>query len=297
MTLGTTLYQGNHRTQFDGGALQSSNCVPASLRDAAEAVSAGNVIRSPSQVRALLKISEETNPATPGWSIADADKAASRLGITFTPAAGPWSSLRALRSQGRFIILQGDSDVFTDGCSGSFDGPHCIALPPLDHSDGRWRIGDPLCRDWRWETEAKIKSYAGRLAGVGNAWYGYTDAVPNVLPDTSTGDEMTVVTPVTITTGHVTSSGPVTIYTPDGSVKRTETLTAVKADVTEYAINQSDGRAPKGGPWRRLAERPFAGYYVPSASVKWTPPPPAVTDVKHDVGLTKDGVAVFEMEV
>lgn len=299
MTLGDDLYQGDHRTQFDGGALQSSNCVPASLADAAEAVTAGHIDRTGSQVRRLVAISEETNPATPGWSLEDADLAARRLGIslTVTPNDRPglWDNVGTLRDQGRFVILQGMSSVFTEGCSSRFDGGHCIALPPLTRSDGLWRIGDPLCRDWRWERPSVIRRYAEALSGAGKARYGFTDTVPMVLPDTSTEDDMTIISPVPTATGHVSSSGAVDIWLPDGR-KQHVPLSAVKADVTEYAINQSDGKAPKGGPFRRLAEKPYAGWYVASAVVKWSAPPPS-GDVTHDVGLTVDGVVKATVEV
>lgn len=185
-----TLYQGRHRSQYDGGPLATQNCTPSALADAADQATAGRIDLTGSEVRALLAPNEETNPVTPGWSLRDADVAANRLGIGFSHFVGSWGGLVARRAEGRGIVLQGVSAAFTTGCSGAFDGEHAVYLPPLDHSDGRWRLGDPICPTWRWEEASTLRDYAGRFAGAGKARYGYTDRIPLVPPDTATEDPM-----------------------------------------------------------------------------------------------------------
>lgn len=297
MTLGADLYQGTHQSQFDGGPFDDENCTPASLADLIRAMSQGQDDRTGSEVRSLVRPDEETNPTTPGWSLNDADLAASRAGVALTVQNGAtWSTLLTRRNEGRFLLVQGMSSVFTSGCSANFDGGHCVALPPLDHSDGRWRLGDPICQDWRWELESKLEQYAAAFAGAGRANFAYSDRVPPGLPDTSGGDDaVTIVTPIGSRTGHVYTNGAkVDIWTPDG-IKKSVTLDAVKADDVEYAISQSDDKAPKGGPFRRLAEKPHAGYYVASAVVQYVPPPPDGSgDVVHTISVLMDGAKKAE---
>lgn len=209
-----TLYQGRHRRQFDGGPLAYQNCVPTSLADAADQSTRGVVDLTGSAVRELVDVDEETNPRTPGWSLVDADLAASRLAIAFAVAGGTWDTLRALRAAGRGIILQGDSEVFTAGCSGTFDGDHCVYLPPLDHSDGRWRLGDPLCSDWRWESEATLREYAGRFAGDGLARFGYTAPIP----EENAMQTFTILPGATIGTLTVPGAGHYYLRLADGTL-------------------------------------------------------------------------------
>lgn len=181
MAFGAEYYQGTHRTQFDGGPKAASNCVPTALSDAARQVTRNARNLSGSQVRALVPPQQETSPATPGWSLTDAKKAATRMGIRLTISTGrTWDELTLRRAQGRNVIVQGVSAAFPDGCSGAFDGPHCIDLPPLSHSDGRWRYGDPICKQWKWVSPTLIRQYAGIFAGGGHASFAYTDVVPRL---------------------------------------------------------------------------------------------------------------------
>ena len=209
------LYQGRHRCQYDGGMYQYQNCVPTSLADAADAVTGGGIDVTGTEVRNLVKPYEEENPDTPGWTLNDAKKAASRLGINLTVnEAGSWGNLVKRRYEGRAIILQGDSDQFgNDTCSGAFDGGHCIMLPPLDNSDGRWRIGDPICNSWRWESETTIRKYAEKF-GSGTAFFAFTDPVPG-------GHEMGVRVNITeqyTGTATVMGDGHSAVQVADGDV-------------------------------------------------------------------------------
>lgn len=208
MTLGANLYQPRHRTQYDGGIFANQNCVATSLATAADQMTHGRIDKTGSQVRALVKVSEETNPTTPGWSLTDVRLAAQRLGIELTPANSTWTVLVALRGQGRGILLNGDSDVFTNGCSGAFDGDHMMYLPPLDHSDGRWRKDDPICPTWAWEDPAVIRAYAGKFAGTGRASYAYTAPVVPNPPETSTEPSMIEQIPPGVKVGTLVVNGP-----------------------------------------------------------------------------------------
>lgn len=174
-----TKYHGTFRTQFDGGSLASQNCVPASLAMGADEGTGGRVVRTASQVRALLPRSEETDPATPGWSLRDADVVAAKLGVEFTHTLGSWSNLVTRRNEGRGIILQGDSDRFPGSCSGAFDGAHCIYVCNKTSSTGHWLIGDPICREWRWENPTILRAYAEKF-GKGKVSYGWTAVIPEI---------------------------------------------------------------------------------------------------------------------
>lgn len=163
-------YAGTHRSQFDQSPLANQNCTPTSGANGARAATGGRVDRSGAQVRALVKLSEETNPATPGWSLEDLDLAMVRLGVRFEIRRGLWSSAVAVHDTGRMLVLQGDSDQFPNGtCSGTFDGDHCVAVHPGTYPDGRWPLADPICKDRRAETTTVLRSYtekfAGRVAG------------------------------------------------------------------------------------------------------------------------------------
>lgn len=170
-------YQGRHRTQFDGGALAGENCTPTSGANGARCATGGAVDRSGTQIRSLVARSEETNPATAGWSLTDLDLAMSRISVPFSIGTGGWDGLRSVRASGRGTALQGDSDQFTTGCSGAFDGNHCIYVHPETNSSGLWLIGDPICSDWRWEHESVLKAYASKFNS--NISYGvFTTPVP-----------------------------------------------------------------------------------------------------------------------
>ena len=91
-----------------------------------------------------------------------------------------FSRVKALRATGRGIILQGS--MLKRSCPAAFFGDHCIYLPPLDHSDGRWRIGDPVCGEWTWQTEESIAMFAANFAGMGKARFRYTNVIPLAMP-------------------------------------------------------------------------------------------------------------------
>jgi len=294
MTLGADLYQGAHRRQFDGGRLAKQNCVPTSLADAADQSTRGRISRTGSQVRALVGIREETNPTTPGWSLQDADLAAKRLGVELTPAAGPWSSVVAVRAQGRGVIVQGLSSVFTEGCSASFDGGHCVYLPPLDHSDGRWRLGDPLCPDWRWETPTVLARYAAKLAGPGRALYAYTALIPKslTLPDTGT-DVITTLTLLpfggtfTIPAGARVEGFQFNPSTGEIGAKKVWEPHVSPSIAHFDAYMTTD--ATRGDPFLRGTDGYFAGYYIATSAVEEAPNPAPSTDTKHTVQMMVDG--------
>ena len=160
--------RGTHRTQFDGSTYAGSNCTPTSGANGARESSDGKYDHTGGYVRGLVARSEETSPSTPGWSLADLDLAMKRAGIPFTVRSGSgWAAVRSARLKGLGIALQGDSDQFTSGCSGAFDGDHCIYVHPETSSrDGvtYWLIGDPICRDWRWEKESVLRHYAEKFS-------------------------------------------------------------------------------------------------------------------------------------
>ena len=106
------------------------------------------------------------------------------------------------------------------------------------------------------------------------------------LPDSSTGDTMIQVIP-SAPGGATVTSASADIYTLDGQHQKVP-LTQFPADAISYSINRDDNAAPKGGPWYRLAAKPYAGWYVPAASVTFTGPPPPVADCTDAVAAQRE---------
>lgn len=182
-------FEGRFRTQYDDGPLETENCTPASLAMALSQVSEGRINMSGTQVRALIKKNEEVDPKSAGWALADIDLAMNRLptkGFATSVRASKkstWARLVELRSEGRGIVLQGDSSKFDNTtCSGAFNGPHCVYVSPIDDDDGDWRLGDPVCSKWRWETAKVLRAYAESFAGSGKARFRFTDTIALLQP-------------------------------------------------------------------------------------------------------------------
>jgi hypothetical protein len=156
-----------------------------------DAATGGRKDPSPDKVLSLVKKSEEVNPATQGWALGDVDLAMSRMGVGFAIRSGQgWSALKAARKAGLYIILQGDSDRFPDGCSGRFDGDHAIGIPPdRVNANGEWAIDDPICASTTYELESVIRAYAEKFYQL-ISFGVFTTPVPILPPDTSTEDPM-----------------------------------------------------------------------------------------------------------
>ena len=190
-----TYYVAEHESQYGSDRSErtrTSGCVWATLSTGVDAQSGGQLDPEPDAILALVKRSEETNPLTPGWSLIDAQKAMARLGVPFSIRSGAgWDVLKAYRDSGFYVVLQGDSDRFATGCSGAFDGDHCIGLPPgLTNATGKWAINDPICTVLTYQSEATIRAYAEKFRRD-IAFGVFTVQVPTIdLPDTGTGDEM-----------------------------------------------------------------------------------------------------------
>lgn len=156
-----------HITQFDGGHLQNEACVPASLANGIAASTGGARRPSSATVHALVPKAEESDPTKPGWSMVDADKAMGKIGVEFDRLDG-WSFLESAHDAGQYIIVQGDSDVFSNStCSGVYNGDHCVGGHPNENVVNGvefWWIDDPVCKTGRWERKATIKAYAEKFA-------------------------------------------------------------------------------------------------------------------------------------
>lgn len=159
-----SLYVGPHVDQFDGSTWASSNCVPTTGANGARNTTGGIYGPTGATVREKVKRSEETSPATPGWSQDDLDLAMRRLGIPFEVRTGRgWAGVLRALNAGLYVSLAGDSDVFGSAtCSGNFDGDHCIGVHPKRSGTLRW-INDPICSSGRWEDESVLRRYAEKL--------------------------------------------------------------------------------------------------------------------------------------
>lgn len=165
------LYVNDHYQQTApqwSATTKSSGCTWTSLANGVDAVSHGERKPGPDRIHSLVKPSEETSPATKGWSIPDADLAMKRLGFPFRNlTGGRWEGIVHEHEAGRYVIAQGDSDRFANNtCSGKFDGDHCIGIhPDTKTEDGEewWRINDSICPNGRWERRRTIREYVEDL--------------------------------------------------------------------------------------------------------------------------------------
>lgn len=156
-----------HQSQYQTGTTaitRSSGCTWTSACNGVWAVS--DRTPSPDAIHKLVPRSQETDPRTPGWSLPDVDRAMARLGIYFSDRTGEgWKKLNRYHDEGRYVILQGDSDRFgNETCSGKFDGDHAIGIHPVEDARGWWWINDPICRKGRFENPMVIRQYGEKLA-------------------------------------------------------------------------------------------------------------------------------------
>lgn len=190
-------YSGAHRSQLAPGSsarLRSMGCTPTSLANALRCATGGAIDLSGDQVLAKVKLSEETNPASPGWSLDDAQLAAKRIpgAPPFAVHQATWGFVEASLRSGYGIVLQGDSDQFIGGCSGAFDGDHCVFVHPDVLVTGQ-RLGDPICANWRAERLDVLQKYAVKLSGLSVRYGTFTQPIPFAditPPDTGTEDPM-----------------------------------------------------------------------------------------------------------
>lgn len=164
-------YVNEHVSQYAPTAqpiTRTSGCTWTSTRNGADAATEGKVNQTPDQVHALIPRKDETNPVTPGWSLIDAQRALSKLGIVSEDITGQgWVAVENAHRAGFYVLVQGDSDRFGNStCSGAFDGDHCIGVHPASRSTPEgplWLIDDPICPTSRWESPAILSSYARKL--------------------------------------------------------------------------------------------------------------------------------------
>lgn len=162
------LYVQPHRSQYEAGAstiTRHAGCTWTSVANGVAASTGGKRKPSPDAVHALVANSEESSPGTPGWSLADAQKAADRMGVPYENRSGHgWDAAVSAAEAGLYLTLQGDSDQFSNAtCSGAFDGDHCIGWHPrhkLEAGERWWWIDDPICGTGRWERESVLAKYA-----------------------------------------------------------------------------------------------------------------------------------------
>jgi hypothetical protein len=190
----TRRYRNDHRYQYalgNSARTRSSGCTWISGADGADAATGGRRDVTPDHVLGLVLPREETSPLTPGWSLRDLDLAMQRLGVPFDDMTGAgWASVLRYLDAGHYVILQGDSEAFTTGCSGAFDGDHAIGLhPDREAATGRQRTDDPICRTSRYESRTTLRTYATLLHG-GVRFGAFTTPVPILEEDTHM-DELT----------------------------------------------------------------------------------------------------------
>lgn len=245
-------YCPKHRSQYEAGAspvTRRAGCTWTSAANGADAATSGRVNRTPDQVHALVKSSEETAATTPGWSLHDAKLALSRLGISSEIRTGQgWAAVEAAHRAGFYILVQGDSDQFGNGtCSGTFDGDHCVGVHPGTRTNPEgtleWYLDDPICPTGRWETPGTLRRYAAKF----NAGISFLVVLPAVAKSNAP------------TRFRVVISGPTRIYnrvggTPIGGIsKATYVCTRTKRDGLWWYRIVGDGRAFRPGRYTKAS--------------------------------------------
>jgi len=195
-------YTGRHQSQYAPGEsslTRKSGCTWVAGANGIEDTSGGKKQPDGDRLHEFLKRSEETSPATPGWSMPDLEKATGRYakaagmsGLTcvnrtdagFLGVHG-WAGIKKAWAYGRYVVIQGDSDRFGNNtCSGAFNGDHAIGVSPkqrmVNGRPQRW-INDGICPSGRWEYESIIYSYAKKLAGSrALRWGAFKGTIPKV---------------------------------------------------------------------------------------------------------------------
>ncbi len=179
-----------HQSQYQPGAsvvTRHAGCTWTSVANGVGTITAGAHQPTPDQVHDEVAHTEETSPATPGWSIPDAVLASHRLGYELVDHTDEgFAALVGELETRHYVLAQGDSDQFGNAtCSGAFDGPHCIGIDgsksKLEDGERWWWIDDPICPTGRWERESVLKRYTQKLrAGVRFAVFAI--AVPKPVP-------------------------------------------------------------------------------------------------------------------
>lgn len=278
-----TYYRNDHVSQYDPGCsaiTRSSGCTWTSGRNGADAATGGMVDITPDQVKAKVKVSEETDPDSPGWSLQDLDKAMSRIGVPFDPRNGQgWDKLKDARRVGQYIVLQGLSAEFGNHtCSGAFNGTHAIGIHPDTNGQGLWRIDDPICPTSRYESESILRRYAERFSRS-VAFGVFTTPVPQE-------DEPMKQLPITDQTPkNVTLQQPCTFYDLDG-----------KGDAGGHNVPgtfYSPYQASNGtNHFRSIYAGPDPVKLVLVKPATITPVP--ASDTEHRVRLVVDGIEVYD---
>lgn len=247
-----TYYVQPHVTQFEAlDPLRGEACVPASVANGVGATTGGARRPSSTSVHRLIPKAEETNPTTPGWSIVDADRACAKMGIPFAPASG-WDALEAAHDAGHYVIVQGDSDRFSDAtCSGAFNGDHCIGVHPkakVELGVEWWWIDDPICKTGRWEKKSTIRAYAEKY-NSSVSWGRFEGVVPQVA---APAPPPTVVRRY----GGVVSHGRKRVAVPAGRKANVRTR-----PTTAAGLAKSRSGAPLNGGSNRLPNRTVVEYW------------------------------------
>lgn len=247
-----------HVCQFDGSSDQGSACVPTSCANGVAASTGGARRPAGVTIHRLIPQSEESDPHVPGWSIVDADRAMAKIGIPFTigDSSNGFDHLTASHNSGHYVILQGDSDHFSNAtCSGAFDGDHCVGIHPREtviNGVEHWWLDDPICKTGRWERPAVLKAYAADFAARVGGWrWGQFD---HIVPQTSVA--VPVPPAVTLRYGGVASHGTKIIRVPAGRYANVRTRPTSAASL----VAGRSGSPLNGGP-RTLANGRKVEYF------------------------------------
>jgi len=165
-----TFYSNQHYSQYAAtqAIVRSQGCNPTTGSNGADASTGGKVKQGPDAVWNLIPESQQSNPASPGWSMTDLDKAMAKLNVPFTNRTGePWTKVLSYIQQGHYLALSGDCDQL-GGCTG-FLGNHTLGVHPFHHSTKGQRCNEPTRADYNYYSLDKLKNYAVKFSGSVNS--------------------------------------------------------------------------------------------------------------------------------
>jgi len=177
-----------------------------------------------------------------------------------------WAALKP----GVGAVVQGSMGAFPAGhrlrrWDPKFAAGHAVYVQREDTGLRVWWMNPqaPTSFAGEWITYDELRRFVTALPGGSAMTVVIGSRIP--LPDTATEEDMVEITVDPYPTPIAVTGTNVTLFLPDGTRQKVATLSSLALGTA--SIDQSTDRAPKGSGWLKLAKRPWAGWFVPAASV------------------------------
>ena len=136
-----------------------------------------------------------------------------------------WAGVLAALTEGRGVLLCGDSGELDGSCAEIQDVEHGIFVHPDRDAAGRYRYGDPWCAlpGWKWATPAALKLYATPLG----MQFAVTAAQEGVMAQVAITSE---------TAALIDTPAGAPLYDLDGTTKLTTLSDAFASRTSPYGV-------------------------------------------------------------